>query len=41
MQTPENIPKPKRFARILLQLHPKSLNEEALTFYDEFDRYNN
>jgi len=36
MQTPENIPKPKRFAGILLHLHPKSINGEALAFNRTF-----
>jgi len=36
MQTLENNPKPKRFAGILLHLHPKSINEEALAFNRTF-----
>jgi quinol-cytochrome oxidoreductase complex cytochrome b subunit len=36
MQTPENNPKPKRFAGILLHLHPKSINEEVLAFNRTF-----
>jgi len=36
MQTLENNPKPKRFAGILLHLHPKSINEEALVFSRTF-----
>ena len=36
MQAPENNQKPKRFAGILLHLHPQSINEEALTFNRTF-----
>ena len=36
MQTPENNPKPKRFAGILLHLHPQSIKEEALAFNRTF-----
>jgi hypothetical protein len=36
MQTPENNPKPKSFAGILLHLHPKSIKEEALAFNRTF-----
>jgi quinol-cytochrome oxidoreductase complex cytochrome b subunit len=36
MQTSENNQKPKRFAGIILHLHPKSINEEALAFNRTF-----
>jgi len=36
MQTPETNQKPKRFAGILLHLHPKYINEEALSFTRTF-----
>jgi quinol-cytochrome oxidoreductase complex cytochrome b subunit len=36
MQNKENNQKPKRFAGIILHLHPKSINEEALVFNRTF-----
>ncbi|MGE5860555.1 MAG: cytochrome b N-terminal domain-containing protein [Ignavibacteria bacterium] len=36
MQVPENNQKPKRFAGILLHLHPQSIKEEALVFNRTF-----
>lgn len=36
MQTPDNNQKPKRFSGIILHLHPKYINEEAISFTRTF-----